>query len=421
MTKTSQMTTQYFRRTHCQLCGSNELTLILSLEPTPPANAFVLANALEEEQECFPLDVFHCEDCHHTQLTDVVDPEALFGNYVYVSGTSPAFVSHFEDYATTVIERFTPPGDGLVVDIGSNDGTLLRFFQEAGMSVLGVDPARDIAAAASTTGIETLASFFTPALAREVVHERGKADVVTANNVFAHADDLKSLAEGVATLLSPNGIFVFEVSYLVDVFENILFDTIYHEHLAYHSVGPLKRFLEGTGLELFAAERISSHGGSLRGYVQLAGGPHQHDGSVEALRAVERGLKLDSSETFREFGARIDALGHTFTNLIRELQAEGNTIAGYGAPAKATTLLYHFGIAPGTLQFIVDDSPLKQGLFSPGLHIPVVRAEVLLERQPDILVILAWNFADVIMEKNAAFAEKGGRFLIPVPEVRLLP
>lgn len=415
------MSTRYFRRDYCQLCGSKDLTLILSLAPTPPANAFVPESALGEEQERFPLDVFHCEECHHTQLTDVVDPAVLFENYVYVSGTSPAFVRHFEDYAATVINRFSPPAEGLVLDIGSNDGTLLRFFQNAGMKVLGIDPAKEIAAAATAGGIETLPRFFTPSLAREIVEAHGKAAVVTANNVFAHADDLKSIAEGIAAMLAPGGVFVFEVSYLVDVFEDVLFDTIYHEHMAYHAVGPLQRFFKSIGLELFAAERIPSHGGSLRGYVQLADGPHQDDGSVGNLLAVERSLGLDSSTTLLDFGARIDKLGQTFTGVIRELQAAGKTIAGYGAPAKATTLLYHFGIAPGTLEFIVDDSPLKQGLYSPGLHIPVVPAEILLEKQPDILVILAWNFAEVIMEKNAAFAKKGGRFLVPVPEVRLYP
>ncbi len=421
MTKTSRMSTRYFRRDYCQLCGSKELTRILSLAPTPPANAFVPESALGEEQERFPLDVFHCEECHHTQLTDVVDPAVLFENYVYVSGTSPAFVRHFEDYAATVIDRFSPAADGLVLDIGSNDGTLLRFFQNAGMKVLGIDPAKEIAATATAEGIETLPNFFTPSLAREIVEAHGKAAVVTANNVFAHADDLKSIAEGIAAMLAPGGVFVFEVSYLVDVFEDVLFDTIYHEHMAYHAVGPLQRFFKSIGLELFAAERIPSHGGSLRGYVQLADGPHQDDGSVGNLLAVERSLGLDSSTTLLDFGARIDKLGQTFTGVIRELQAAGKTIAGYGAPAKATTLLYHFGIAPGTLEFIIDDSPLKQGLYSPGLHIPVVPAEILLEKQPDILVILAWNFAEVIMEKNAAFAKKGGRFLVPVPAVRLYP
>lgn len=415
------VTASCHRRDHCQLCGGPALTLILSLAPTPPANAFVPESALGETQERFPLDVFHCEDCHHTQLTDVVDPAVLFENYVYVSGTSPAFVRHFEDYAGTVSNRFSPAEGSLVVDIGSNDGTLLKFFQDAGHQVLGVDPAKDIAANATAQGIETLPRFFTPDLAREIVESRGKASVVTANNVFAHADDLLSIAQGIERLLAPDGVFVFEVSYLVDVFEDVLFDTIYHEHMAYHAVGPLVRFFKRVGLDLFAASRIPSHGGSLRGFVQRAGGPHAADGSVDELLGVERALKLDSSETLKEFGARIDRLGKTFKGVLEDLLASGNTVAGYGAPAKATTLLYHFGIAPGALQFIVDDNPLKQGLYSPGLHIPIVSGDVLLDKMPDILVILAWNFADVIMEKNAAFREKGGRFLIPVPEVRLCP
>lgn len=418
---TEPVTASHHRRDHCQLCGGKALTLILSLAPTPPANAFIPESALDEPQERFPLDVFHCEDCHHTQLTDVVDPAVLFENYVYVSGTSPAFVRHFEDYAGTVSSRFSPAAGSLVVDIGSNDGTLLKFFKDAGHDVLGIDPAKDIAANATAQGIETLARFFTPDLAREITSSRGKASVVTANNVFAHADDLLSIAQGVEQLLSPEGVFVFEVSYLVDVFEDVLFDTIYHEHMAYHAVGPLVQFFERAGLELFAASRIPSHGGSLRGFVQRAGGPHRADGSVDELLAVERALKLDSSETLKDFGARIDRLGKTFNGVLEDLVASGKTIAGYGAPAKATTLLYHFGIAPGMLEFIVDDNPLKQGLYSPGLHIPIVPADALLEKMPDILVILAWNFADVIMEKNAEFQERGGRFLIPVPEVRLCP
>jgi SAM-dependent methyltransferase len=418
---TEPVTPSHHRRDHCQLCGGKSLTLILSLAPTPPANAFVPESALGVVQERFPLDVFLCENCHHTQLTDVVDPAILFENYVYVSGTSPSFVRHFKDYAGTVSERFAPEPGSLVVDIGSNDGTLLRFFKEAGHQVLGIDPAKEIAANATAQGIETLPRFFTPDLARKITDSRGKASVVAANNVIAHADDLLSIAQGIEQLLAPDGVFVFEVSYLVDVFEDVLFDTIYHEHMAYHAVGPLQRFFKRAGLDMFAASRIPSHGGSLRGFVQHAGGPHKADGSVDDLLAIERGLKLNSSETLKDFGARIDRLGKTFNGVLRELIADGKTIAGYGAPAKATTLLYHFGISPGVLQFIVDDSPLKQGLYSPGLHIPVVSSDVLLEEMPDVLVILAWNFADVIMEKNAAFRERGGRFLVPVPEVRLYP
>lgn len=411
----------HHRRDRCQLCESQALTLILSLAATPPANAFVSGAELGQDQPYFPLDVFQCEDCHHVQLLDVVNPAVLFENYVYVSGTSQAFVRHFESYAATLSKRLSPLADSLIVDIGSNDGTLLSFFKQRGYRVLGVDPARKIAANASAAGFETLPLFFTPDLAGKIVTERGPATIVTANNVFAHAEDLTSIALGIAELLSPDGVFTFEVSYLVDVFQNVLFDTIYHEHIAYHAVGPLKRFFMRADLDLFAAERVSSHGGSLRGYVQKNGGPHVPDGSVDALIDMEQKLGLYRPATLKKFGDRIDRLRDRFKVTLQELSDAGNSIAGYGAPAKATTLLHHFGIEPGTLDYIIDDSPLKQGLFSPGQHIPIVSSDILGINPPDILIILAWNFADVIMKKNAAFAEQGRRFLIPVPDVRLCP
>ena len=245
------MSSNHHRRETCRLCGSRDVTLVFGLEPTPPANAFVSESELDREQERFPLDVFFCESCGHVQLLDVVDPRVLFENYVYVSGTSPVFVKHFEDYAADVVARFAPPQDKLVLDIGSNDGTLLSFFKAAGYPVLGVDPAKDIAASATAKGIETKADFFSPAFAQAVRAERGPAAVITANNVFAHIDDLGGVADGVRTLLADDGVFVFEVSYLVDVFEKTLFDTIYHEHLAYHSVRPLIPFFDAAlGMEL---------------------------------------------------------------------------------------------------------------------------------------------------------------------------
>ena len=415
------MTDLHHRRDSCQLCGSKSISLILSLAPTPLANAFIPESELDKKQAYFPLDVFQCKDCHHVQLVDVVDPSVLFENYVYISGTSPAFVKHFEDYAAKICDQFEPSPGSLVVDIGSNDGTSLGFFKKRGYEVLGIDPAQDIAANATAAGVETLPAFFSPDLAASILSDRGHASVVTANNVFAHAEDLYSIAVGIADLLAPDGLFTFEVSYLVDVFQDVLFDTIYHEHMAYHAVGPMRRFFDRAGLELFAAERVSSHGGSLRGYVQKKNGPRPADGSVDSLVQLENELGLDDTATLREFGSRIDGLRGRFKHVLQELLDAGNTIAGYGAPAKATTLLHHFGIEPGTLDYIIDDSPLKQGLYSPGQHIPVISSKILAEDPPDILVILAWNFAEVIMKNNAGFAERGGRFLVPVPEVRLYP
>lgn len=414
------MTTDHFRRKTCRLCDSRKLEKVLALAPTPPANAFVSEDGRGAEQKVFPLDVYMCLDCAHVQLLDVVDPAILFENYVYVSGTSPVFIRHFQEYAAAVRTRFQPPDGSLVVDIGSNDGTLLGFFKEAGHAVLGIDPAKKIAAQATADGIETWATFFSPELAAQIVGERGPAAVVTANNVFAHADDLAGIVDGIRNLLATDGVFVFEVSYLADVFEKTLFDTIYHEHLAYHTVKPLIPFFRAHGMELIAAERVGSHGGSLRGIAQPAGGPHKLDSSVAELVAREEGMGLDRPESFAAFSARIDAVKTELTALLNRLKAEGKSIAGFGAPAKATTLMYHFGIGPEVIDFIADDSPWKQGLFSPGRHIPVVPSAEIYDRRPDYLVMLAWNFAKPIMEKHTVFRESGGKFIVPLPEIEIL-
>jgi SAM-dependent methyltransferase len=407
------------RRDDCRLCGCRELELALALTPTPPANAFVPSSQLGREQERFPLDVFLCRGCGHLQLLDVLDPGMLFEEYVYVSGTSPVFVDHFRRYAAETVARFGLGPGALVVEIGSNDGTLLRFYQDAGCRVLGVDPAREIARGATEGGVETLPAFFTPELAGRVRAERGPAALVAANNVFAHADDLAGITAGVRDLLAPDGVFVFEVSYLVDVYQKTLFDTIYHEHLAYHTVGPLVPFFARHGMELIAAERVGTHGGSLRGVVQRAGGGRSVEPSVDELVRLERGLGLDRTETFRRFAGRIDERKAQLRGVLG-VRRRGERVAGFGAPAKATTLMYHFGLGPEVLEFIVDDSPLKQGLYSPGLHIPVVPAAALVERRPDYLVVLAWNFAEAIIAKQRAFAEAGGRFIVPLPEVRVV-
>ena len=237
--------------------------------------------------------------------------------------------------------------------------------------------------------------------------------------MFAHIDDLAGTAEAVHTLLAPDGVFVFEVSYFLDVYESTLFDTIYHEHLDYHTVGPLPQFFAAHGLDLFAAERIDTHGGSLRGFVQQAGGGRTHDG-VDALIAAEVAIGLDREETLRGYSARIEALGQELRTLLATLHAQGKRIAGYGAPAKATTLMHHFGIGGEQIEFIVDDNPLKQGLYSPGLHVPVLPSASIAERAPDYLVLLAWNFAEPIMRKCADFSQRGGRFIVPLPEVRVI-
>ena len=408
------------RRADCRLCGSTALELVISLRPTPPANAFVTAGLVGQPQECFPLQVYLCNQCSHAQLLDVVDPQELFSNYVYVSGTSPSFVKHFENYADQLVRAYQPASGALVVDIGSNDGTMLACFKRRGLRVLGIDPARAIAEAATAAGIETWAAFFQPEVANRIVEEHGTAKLLTANNVFAHADNLAQMAESVRAVLAPDGVFTFEVSYLADVYNDTLFDTIYHEHLSYHSVKPLVGFFFRHGLELIRVDRVPSHGGSIRGHVQHCGGPHPKDNSVAQLSELEENLGLDKADTLRQFGAKIDVVRDALVGLLRQLKSDGKRIAGFGAPAKATTLMYHFGLGPDQIEFIVDDSPLKQGLYTPGMHIPVLPSSELLVRQPDYTVVLAWNFAEAIVTQNHEFLHAGGHFIVPLPILRVI-
>ncbi len=407
-------------RNSCRLCSSCDLVRVLVLPPTPPANAFTSVEKLNEPQTCYPLDVYFCESCFHLQLLCIVDPEILFRDYVYVSGTSPSFVKHFQSYAEDCIARFTPPLGSLALDVGSNDGTLLQFFKAAGMSVLGIDPAKKIAAEATSRGLETWPEFLDADLTARILREKGKAAIVTANNVFAHVDDLAGLTDCIGKLLADDGVFVFEVSYAADVHANVLFDTIYHEHLDYHTVGPLIPFFEKRGLELFSARRVATHGGSLRGYVQRVGGPHKADGSIAALHACERSRSLDRVAGWTEFADRIDRVGNKLSMLLDDLKKQGKRIAGFGAPAKATTLMYRFGLDKTTIDYIVDDSPLKQGLFTPGKHVPVVASSHISEVWPDYMVILAWNFADAIIANHREYLDKGGHFIVPLPELRIV-
>ena len=330
-------------------------------------------------------------------------------------------MKHFEEYAAEVI-RYVPlvPGDR-VVDIGSNDGTLLSFFQKAGMKVLGIDPARKIAEEATSRGIPTWPEFFDSKLAKRIRKEFGAVKVVTANNMFAHADGLPDILDGMASLLDPKGIFVFEVSYLLDVIERNLFDTIYHEHLSYHSVKPLVSFMQRHGLELVRVQRVDSHGGSIRCYAAPAGS-RAIDPSVAEAVAQEEKAGLYETATYTAYLDRINLLGAELRSLIGRLRRSGAMVAGFGAPAKATTLMYQFGLDTKDLDFIIDDSPLKQGLYSPGRFVPVVDSSVLNDaaRRPDYLVILAWNFAQPIIKKNQPYQQAGGKFIVPIPQLQII-
>tara|TARA_B100000989_G_scaffold246712_1_gene193909 strand:+ start:3214 stop:4464 length:1251 start_codon:yes stop_codon:yes gene_type:complete len=414
------MNNNHYKSKICRLCKKDDLTSVLKLEATPPANEFLNETELNNKQTTYPLELYFCKNCNHIQLLNVVNPSILFEDYVYVSGTSPVFVNHFKEYANGVIEKFNPDKSFIVLDIGSNDGTLLSFFKNKNFDVLGIDPAKNISSKASKNGIKTIPEFFSSNLANKIKSKYKKASIITANNVFAHADNLDDIVLGIKNLLSPDGIFVFEVSYLVDVLEKNLFDTIYHEHLSYHSVGPLKKFFLENGLEMISAERINTHGGSLRGYVQIKNAIRKNDGSVEKLITYENEIGLNKAKTFLNFSRNIDNLKFELLELLRSIKSEGKTIAGFGAPAKATTLMYQFGIDKNYVDFIVDDSPLKQGLYSPGLKIPVLTSDAIKLNKPDYLIILAWNFSESIIKKNNDFIKGGGKFIVPLPKLSII-
>jgi len=410
----------YFRDT-CRLCESKALQKVIELTPTPPGNNFLRADQLDDPEPVYPIDVYFCCDCHHLQLGHVVDPEILYrDDYAYVSGTSPVFVKHLGEYANDAVTRFGLKPGSLVADIGSNDGTCLSFFKAAGMVVLGIDPASHIAERARANGIPTLDAFFSEDLARKLREEHGPASLITSHNALAHIDDLAGVVRGVRHWLADDGLFIFEVGYLVDVYQNVWFDTIYHEHLDFHSVEPFVGFFDRLGLEVIGVERVSPQGGSIRVMVQKKNGGHIRDGSVDELIALEHDIGFDQAETFLAYTDRINEVKSDLSRIVKGLKTEGKSIAAYGAPTKSTTLLHHFELGEGILDFIVDDNPLKQGLYSPGYHIPVFGADELEARRPDYLLILAWNFAEPIIEKQAAFSAQGGCFILPMPKARIV-
>jgi SAM-dependent methyltransferase len=413
------MTAPVTRRHTCRLCDSTQLELVVPITATPPGDAYVTREQLHEPQACYPLDMYMCHACGHVQLLDVVDPNILFGRYTYFSGNSPGLVKHFEEYAANVIRKNGVPPDALVVDIGSNDGTFLRFFKQHGCRVLGVDPAVNIAAFATGRGIETLAEFMTPDLARRIRAERGPARVVSANNVFAHTDDMAGMADSVRALLADDGIFVFEVSYLLDVIDKMLLGTIFHEHLCYHSVAALQSFLRRHGLELIDVERVSIQGGSLIGTAQLVGGRRAESPNVAALLALEQERKLADPATLKQFSADVNRVRDEMRDLLRGLHAQGHTLAGFGAARGGTLLLYHFELGP-LLEFIVDDNPEKQGMYSPGHHIPVLPTSALYERKPAYAVILAWVHSKPIIRNHQRFLGQGGAFITCYPHIMVV-
>jgi len=403
------------------MCLKSSLLKVVELTPTPPGNNFVSEDRLNLMEERYPLDLYFCKNCHHVQLGHVVDPRILYqNNYSYVSSTSRGFLNHLQNYAQYMINRFKLKPLTLIVDIGSNDGSCLKYFKEKGMTVLGVDPAKNIANIANRNGIETIPDFFSYDLAKKLRHKYGPAGLITSHNACAHIDDMDDIMSGVNHLLDDDGVLLIEVGYFMDVYNNVWFDTIYHEHLDYHTVEPFQYLFKRFGLEIISVMRIEPQGGSIRIISQKCGGKNVKDSSDTELIRLENDAGFTSTTPFINFNEKINKSKINLVTVLQELKNSGRNIAGYGAATKATTLLEHFGINKNILDFIVDDNPLKQNLYTPGTHIKVLPVDAIYENNPDYILILAWNFSDSIMRNNMKYIQRGGKFIIPMPEVRII-
>jgi SAM-dependent methyltransferase len=403
----------------CILCRSAQVEEFLDLGATALANQFLRADEISGNEPKYPLRVGFCRGCGHVQLTESVPPGEMFDNYLYISSASDTLKNHLWELSDLLIRRYGLGTEDLVIDIGCNDGTLLKGFQRHGVHLLGVDPAQNLAAFTDGSGIERYTKLFTAATAREVVGKWGKASLITATNTFPHIQQLDDFIEGLKITLKPGGVFVIEMHYLLDMIEQVAFDTIYHEHVSYWALGPMKRLFEKHGMSVVDAERVPLHHGQLRVHVQRQGEGTVQPG-VEQVLAGEKAAGLEKFSTYQRFAENARTIKRDLHETLSDLAHKGERVAGYGAPAKGNTLLGFLEIGPELLPYIVDRSLLKQGLYTPGTHIPVVAPERLLADQPDYVLLLAWNFVDEIVEQQAEYRRRGGKFMVPVPAVRVL-
>lgn len=408
------------KETKCRFCRSTELEQFLDLGFTPPSDSFLTKRQLDEPESYFPLRVCICKNCGHMQLDYTVPGDILYcRNYPYDNSTSKSFRNHFIEMSRHVCSKFNLKHGSLVIDVGSNVGVLLSGFKEQGMKVLGVDPASNLAQKANKRGIETIPKFFNSGLANEILKEKGKASVITATNVFAHVPEIGDFVESIKLLLEDEGVFIFEVPYSLILIQDMLYDTIYHEHLGYISVKPIVPFFKRHGMDVFDIEMVQTHGGSLRVFAGKEG-KRKISAVVKEYVEKEEKAKLHSIETLRKFALGVKKHRQELMSMLNDIKRQGKGIVGVGAPAKGNTLLNYCKIDNDILDYITERAETKIGLYTPGTHIHIVPDQKLMEDKPDYALLLSWNLADEIIKNLGDYKKQGGKFIIPMPHPRVV-
>jgi SAM-dependent methyltransferase len=408
----------------CRSCGYTSLNPILSLGRTPLANALLTNEQLSNSEDTYPLDLVFCPNCSLVQITETVSPEKLFSKYFYFSSFSDTVINNSREICESLISRRGLNDSSMVIEVASNDGYLLQNYIQAGIPVMGVEPARNIAEVARKKNVPTICEFFDEKLAEKMKSDGQQADVIHANNVAAHVANLHSFIQGIACLLKPDGVAVIENHYVKFLIDQVEFDAIYHEHLCYYSVTSFKNLFALHGLKLVDVEQLPVHGGSLRVYFQREDGPcsleNENEQHVNTILEEEIRWGVNDFQYYYRFGEKVEALRKNLLILLHKLKNQGKRIAVYGASAKSTTLLSYFGIGRETIDYVVDRSTVKQGYYTPGSHLLIRPPEFLLSDCPDYVLLLTWNFADEILAQQVEYRKLGGKFIIPIPNLQVI-
>jgi SAM-dependent methyltransferase len=411
---------EFHRRDTCRLCGEKKLQSVIKFVPTPVGDAYLPKEHLQDEEETYPVELFLCLYCGHAQLSDIISPKKIYQEYIYKTADSLGLVEHFQKYVESVIQKIQPQKGDLVIDIGSNDGSVLQFFKNHGLHVLGIDPAKVISEEANKKGIETINDFFTVKLANDIKAKYKQASIIISNNTFANIDNADDFIDGIKLVLDKQGVFVFETGYALDTFQKCVIDNIYHEHLSYFSIRPLKKFFERKGMDLFYVEREKTKAGSIRCMVQFKNGNRKQDPSVHDIMELEQDVGLQEPEYFYKFKNDLEHTKQNTLNLLKRLKKRNKKIIGYGASVGVTTIMYEFGIGKNFIDFCVDDNVRRQNLFSPGMHLPVLSPQEIYSQKADYVLILAWQYSDPIIKKHKAFLEQGGKCIVILPQLLVI-